>query len=169
MKSVLISIKPKWCKLIANRKKTVEVRKTYPKLETPFKAYIYCAKGEEIWMAGIKDERSPQQLNGKVIGEFVCDNILDINVSGISLKVCNAGWKTCMSLDDFRDYLGNTPANISGERPKGYAWHISNLVIYDKPKELSEFNHSSKNYHGLVKVTRPPHDWYYVESAVENG
>lgn len=42
MKSVLISIQPKWCELIANGKKTVEVRKTRPKLETPFKGYIYC-------------------------------------------------------------------------------------------------------------------------------
>ena len=44
MKSVLISIKPKWCELIVSGKKTVEVRKTKPKLETPFKCYIYCTK-----------------------------------------------------------------------------------------------------------------------------
>ena len=44
MKSVLISIKPKWCELIANGKKTVEVRKSRPKIETPFKCYIYCTK-----------------------------------------------------------------------------------------------------------------------------
>ena len=46
MKSVLISIQPKWCELIASGKKTVEVRKTKPKLETPFKCYIYCTQGE---------------------------------------------------------------------------------------------------------------------------
>ena len=43
-KSVLISIQPKWCELIANGKKTIEVRKTKPKLETPFKCYIYCTR-----------------------------------------------------------------------------------------------------------------------------
>lgn len=43
MKSALISIKPKYCELIANGKKTIEVRKTKPKLETPFKCYIYIA------------------------------------------------------------------------------------------------------------------------------
>lgn len=42
MKSVLISIKPKWCELIASGKKTIEVRKTRPKIEIPFKVYIYC-------------------------------------------------------------------------------------------------------------------------------
>lgn len=44
MKSVLISIRPKWCELIASGKKTIEVRKTAPKLPTPFKCYIYETK-----------------------------------------------------------------------------------------------------------------------------
>ena len=44
MKSVLISIQPKWCELIASGKKTVEVRKSAPRLETPFKCYIYQTK-----------------------------------------------------------------------------------------------------------------------------
>lgn len=44
MKSVLISIKPQYCELIASGKKTVEVRKRRPKLQTPFKCYIYCTK-----------------------------------------------------------------------------------------------------------------------------
>lgn len=36
MKAVLISIKPTWCAKIASGEKTIEVRKTKPKLETPF-------------------------------------------------------------------------------------------------------------------------------------
>ena len=43
-KSVLFSIKPKYCELIASGKKTIEVRKTKPKLDTPFKCYIYETK-----------------------------------------------------------------------------------------------------------------------------
>ena len=43
-KAVLISIRPKWCELIANGTKTVEVRKSRPKLHTPFKCYIYCTQ-----------------------------------------------------------------------------------------------------------------------------
>ena len=42
MKAVLISIRPEWCAKIASGEKTIEVRKTRPKLETPFKCYIYC-------------------------------------------------------------------------------------------------------------------------------
>ncbi len=36
-KAVMISIRPKWCEKIVNGEKTIEVRKTRPKLETPFK------------------------------------------------------------------------------------------------------------------------------------
>lgn len=54
MKSVLISIQPKWCELIASGKKTIEVRKTKPKLETPFKVYIYCTKDEPLYHSGDK-------------------------------------------------------------------------------------------------------------------
>ena len=43
-RAVLISIKPEWCSLIATGNKTVEIRKSIPKLDTPFKCYIYCAK-----------------------------------------------------------------------------------------------------------------------------
>lgn len=42
MQAVMLSVQPKWCELIANGKKTIEVRKRRPKLETPFKVYIYC-------------------------------------------------------------------------------------------------------------------------------
>lgn len=54
MKSVLISIQPRWCELIASGKKTIEIRKTKPKLETPFKVYIYCTYGEGLIEAKMK-------------------------------------------------------------------------------------------------------------------
>lgn len=59
MKAVLISIKPKWCDLIRRGRKTVEIRKTCPKLEVPFKVYIY-----ETMDGG--------RGSGLVFGEFVC-------------------------------------------------------------------------------------------------
>lgn len=54
-KSVLISIQPKWCELILSGKKTVEVRKNRPRLETPFKCYIYQTKGKERLLDILKD------------------------------------------------------------------------------------------------------------------
>lgn len=44
MKAVMLSIQPKWCELIASGKKTIEVRKTAPQLQMPFKCYIYETK-----------------------------------------------------------------------------------------------------------------------------
>ena len=44
MKSVMLSIQPKYCALISSGAKTVEIRKTKPKSKTPFKCYIYCTK-----------------------------------------------------------------------------------------------------------------------------
>jgi len=92
MKGVLVSIQPKWCQLIADKKKVVEVRKTRPKLETPFKVYIYCTKGKDLlrevdcWNTKAKIHTTNYKIinldyctnkiaNGKVIGEFVCDRI----------------------------------------------------------------------------------------------
>lgn len=73
MKAVFLSIRPNWCKLIWGGMKTVEVRKTRPKLETPFKVYIYCT-GAGAWR-----QRSPktglQKMEERIIGTFVCDKI----------------------------------------------------------------------------------------------
>lgn len=71
MKSVMLSIKPKYCELIASGQKTIEVRKTKPKIETPFKCYIYCTK--EFYRKG--DGYFQGKYCGKIIGEFVCDEI----------------------------------------------------------------------------------------------
>ena len=130
MKAVLISIQPKWCELIASGKKTIEVRKTRPKIDTPFKCYIYCTIGN-----GVKgDYLVPSGIQcGKVIGEFVCDKIQEITYTqiynfGRYKDVCEA--ETRLDFYALDDYL---------KQKNGYGWHISNLVIYDKPKELSEF------------------------------
>lgn len=68
MKSVLISIRPKWCELIASGEKTVEMRKTRPNIQTPFKCYIYCTKRKMVTCSEVNG-------NGKVIGEFICDKL----------------------------------------------------------------------------------------------
>ena len=174
MKSVLISIQPKWCELIASGKKTVEVRKTKPKIDMPFKCYIYCTYGEGLIEAN--DEVLPNHLieykvskgktwgnccNGKVIGEFVCDFIYH----NISFD-CS---QSCVSVSELKEYSNGKPL---------YAWHISDLVIYDKPKELSEFFYACDKPKGTdcsecldrrenkcKAITRPPQSWCYVEEV----
>ena len=128
MKSVLISIQPKWCELIASGKKTVEVRKTRPKLDTPFKCYIYCTNTRPYLVWG-------DVFNGKVIGEFVCDRIDEIGYSpemhGQYISDIKDLHKvSCLDFEQMFDYIADG---------YGYGWHISDLEIYDTPKELSEF------------------------------
>lgn len=87
-KAILISIDPEWCRLIASREKTVEVRKTRPKIKTPFKCYIYCTlpkRSGDIYLTG---NRNPVQGNGKIIGEFICGRIIEFpyNANGYGVK-----------------------------------------------------------------------------------
>ena len=146
MKSVLISIQPKWCELIASGKKTVEVRKTAPKLPTPFKCYIYCTKKKKRDEYGsiifYKDpngicvdngEGCSPLLTGMVIGEFVCDKIMpfDVPYPAYQKELDKAILEqSCLTYYQLHRYAYHD---------KLYGWHISNLVIYDEPKQLSEF------------------------------
>lgn len=188
MKSVLISIQPKWCELIASGKKTIEVRKTKPKLQPPFKCYIYCTKAKERLLDIVKDgdevygetyhgktqfikgeDGSVCDMYGKrqrVIGEFVCDDIGEFKVfengSVQYWNYHNLG-RSCLTYDEIADYIG-----IGKD---GYGWHISDLVIYDKPKDLGEFSSGSSRltwddngkwvWSGME---RPPQSWCYVEN-----
>lgn len=144
MKAILMSVQPKWVEKIARGKKTIEVRKTRPKIETPFKCYIYCTKenrealwywkGEWYYDIQFPEER-PNRANGKVIGEFVCDCI-DKFVVG-SLACDDVEKKACLSYKEICDYFYGD--NYDNTVRIGYGWHISELKIYDEPKELGEF------------------------------
>ena len=176
-KAVLISIRPKWCELIASGRKTIEVRKTRPKLKPPFKCYIYCTKPSFEYEDFIAlDNGRFVYGGGKVIGEFVCDSLMDISVPYPAYwpefdKSCLDG--TCLSIMDVHQYLGSR---------SGYGWHISDLVIYDEPKKLNDLmrkpcdfaascgacNHakwlSGHRFDGCeLTVTRPPQSYFYVE------
>ena len=78
-KAVLLSIRPNWCKWILSGKKTLEVRRTRPKLDTPFKVYIYCTRSYD-WSMKLP-KIGMEKMNGKVIGEFVCDSIEEVDIS----------------------------------------------------------------------------------------
>lgn len=172
MKAVLISIRPQWCELIANGEKTIEVRKTRPKIETPFKCYIYQSMTGYVSKSKENDILVPTTY-GKVIGEFVCDDIDEVSVHYDTLYCVNNTQpkkftQLRLTLEQVRTYLG--------EQNHGYTWHISALVIYDKPKELSAFHklclpqcNFSEECGGtnatdcLFGISRAPQSWCYVE------
>lgn len=177
MKSVLISIRPKWTEKIANGEKTIEVRKTAPQ-EVPFKAYLYCTNGEysptNCGKKSISDclILNRNVVNGKVIGEFICDKVdeynfhnglVEFNSMGLPSRIYSSYFifaddyrSMCLSYDEVRNY---------GNGKTLYGWHISDLKIYDKPKELSEFGKVGFGHE--VPLKRPPQSWMYIEDLGE--
>ena len=182
MKSVLISIRPKLVEKIASGEKTIEVRKTAPQ-EVPFKAYIYESRngGHRCKHCNEKDScysYAPKNVgcyngSGKVIGWFICD------------KVDEYPYDYCDGVDIDDDTILETAIdrediNIYAKGKTLYGWHISDLKIYDKPRELSEFSRPC-SYSGLcfsckrtsfkkdgnllcnTKITRSPQSWMHVE------
>lgn len=163
-KAVLISIRPEWCNKILSGEKTVEIRKTRPKLETPFKAYIYCTKapqqlitifkdGEETMDGEIHhgkpvfvkfDKLLPDSVRGKtqmVIGEFICDDIRRIGPEYCVVKedIESAISGSCLTVPQVKDYAGWKSGMSYADLKDLYGWHISDLKIYDKPLPLSNF------------------------------
>lgn len=162
MKSVLISIQPKWVEKIASGKKTIEVRKSRPKLETPFKCYIYETKGKQVEYCDGCD--ITHYGRGKIIGEFICDYIFNVDL-GEDLRRYRWVFKeSCLTKEELKEYF----------TPKwwGFGWRISNLKIYDKPKGLNEFSSyapeytvkNGSNYSRVLinPLKRPPQSWGYV-------
>ena len=195
MKSVMLPIQPKWVERIITGKKTVEVRKTRPKIETPFKCYIYMTATRErcrFWEYMTAYQNSEGGIldgSQKVIGEFVCSRIDRIGKRGINnnFDYCYLSlskWdnddieieiadiqKSCISKSELNAYGANSFCL--------YAWHISDLKIYDKPKELGEFYKTceekscrmcdwEREYDVCAcaykkPITRPPQSWVYVD------
>lgn len=171
MKAVLLSVNPLPCEQISSRIKKAEVRKTKPNLSVPFKVYIYMTKAYDTLFCYGK----PKKLcvdGGKVIGEFICDEIRDYKpykwreggFEGLNYKynpdLCD---ESCLSQDELLRY---------GNRKTLYGWHISDLVIYKTPKELSEFRlYNVRAYYDeelrlpmpTHEISRPPQSWCYVE------
>ena len=197
MKSVLISTRPKLVEKICHKigedetgkaiyEKRIEVRKTAPK-EVPFKCYIYETKGQYVkFTHGAHTKYGYGR--GKVIGEFICDKVICsqayfdsqgknhlTNVFPDDIK------KTCLDEYDLWDYIAGKAVKAN-QMYDGYLWHISDLKIYDKPRELSEFRKPCDRFldcctcRRLVrneymscdnKITRPPLSWCYVEDLGE--
>lgn len=174
MKSVLISIQPRWCEKIAAKWKKIELRKSKPNIPVPFKCYIYQTRHRWAFklLRSLKLYDLADALTigfGKVIGEFVCDHILG------HCEMANADiaeQQSCMRRGKILEYSGGKEV---------YGWHISDLVIYKKPKPLTDFVVRECLWHNIrnngcidasgercydCRLKRPPQSWCYVEDAL---
>ena len=178
MTAILMSIQPTWVSKILNGKKTLEIRKSMPKCDLPIDVYIYCTKGN-----GVKDfitiykhvlttnEISCHYINGTVVAKFTLNKVEEIKCFShllggyqtqtlANLDLCEV---SCLTYDELHSYL---------KGKVGYAWHIDNLVVFDKPKELSEFykwTDKTMGLHVMPKakmvrtLTRAPQSWQFIE------
>lgn len=213
-RAVLMSTRPKWCAKIAHKigqredgtliyEKSVEVRKSLPKLDVPFKVYIYCTAGGD-WLTAIDgvvqepntcvldlgNSKFIAELNGSVIGEFVCTGITYLG------NISTDPWERLLGdVHEQHKRLVNEKACLTEKELLAYGgkygWHISDLVIYDTPRDLSEFRTLCREYDkerprcddcvydysesnecvgfyeecccdGLKPIKRPPQSWCYV-------
>lgn len=182
-KAVIISIRPEWCEKIANGSKTIEVRKSRPKLEPPFRCYIYCTKAPKGWF---RFSSPPVQLDGYVIGEFICDRIYQYAsdlfrsspVEGVDISTEEMVKQSCLSAEKLHKYEHSSEPRENCIYLIGlYGWHISDLKIYHKPKELRQFKgchrcNLSRSCErnriacgGAYTMTRPPQSWCYVREV----
>ena len=203
MRAIMKSVSPRICEKVANGDCTILVSKTVPKFDLPFKGYICCTSAKpylyreanppfELFLDNdlYEGEGYDDRLfSGKVIGEFVCDKIIewqydkghqyyvdypDDCTSYFPYLKCHSeatGLK-CSEIEEF------------GKGKTLYGLHISDLKIYDKPKVLAEFERPC-TYKGIcyscerfrpngiplpapygfceTKIIHVPSNWCYVE------
>lgn len=179
MKSVLRSVKPYWFYLICEGIKKIEVGKSAPQSdEWDGMVYLYCSKDKKSFNRIPEEYREKyRKYLGTVGGKFVCDKI--IKTCGWRLRG-NTGWcakrteaeekfptSACLTIDETVEYAGGEGREVSG-------WHISDLKIYDTPRELGEFiTIKCTNKMGscsdckikpdcMKHLTRPPMSWQYI-------
>ena len=189
MKSILLSIKPKWVAKILNGEKTIEIRKTMPKCDLPITVYIYCTKDNKQGLVWDNQGKGPvnsslfpygkdcperhRLVNGKVVAKFTVRKVEEIPSRKFSvyyfpytetLDDYDLLTKSCLTTEELGKYLKNKT---------GYAYHIEDLVIFDKPKELSNFykwcepfevNKGCRKVCWKKSLTKAPQNFIYIES-----
>jgi len=187
-KAILISINPKWVAKILNGEKTLEIRKTIPKCDYPIDVYIYCTSHKNYTQSLYELETYKKRrkfdvdfyipsdpgfiLNGKVVAKFTLNTVEEIPPMYKWQKDYEKHLEenACISQKDLFAYLDmHKPTRC------GYAWHIDNLEIFNKPKPLSQFlipshkvqgidkDGSDKTFTILKPLDRAPQSWCFVE------
>lgn len=189
-KKVLLSVKLEWCEKIFSGEKTIEVRKSAPKLKPPFEVLVYMTKPKKRLIEIIKDgddiygdiyhgkmlfikmdrpvyDKNLNDVSGKVIGSFVCDRINEVEPDS---EYYSYGYdidddrlsETCLTREQLREY---------GKGKTLYGWHITEPKLFDKPRELSGFGKYKTEWVALYgsddivfhPLKRPPQSWCLVE------
>lgn len=208
-KAIMIPVKPIWCAKIMNGDKSIEVRKSKALYKATKKLieeqgyaifFMYCTKDKKhkleycdynggIWCANDGGDF----CNGKVVAKFTVRKVEEIYVGfgvkyqDIKIGITNDKFdylllkKACLTEDDLINYL---KPRIYDEwdyyDTNFYTYHIEDLVIFDRPRELCEFHTNIKKeppkellcpecgkpmeYYEYKYLTKAPQNFCYVES-----
>lgn len=112
---VVLSVRPRWLKLIFARQKVIELRKSAPKLpegQNTFRIYFY-----ETHSAG---------GCGAVVGEAECFFVEKAKQPFNAML----SERSCVDLDVLSEYAGRRPV---------YGWYLAKVVKYAEPRPLHAF------------------------------
>lgn len=136
MKAIMLTIRLKWFYLTYKGIKTIEVRKSAPKdfVGDVFEVVSKTNFEKDLMEIPENEREFFKQFKGKVGLKFTLNKVEEISYSNGIYMVWNyTTHRACITEKEMVNYLNHK---------KGYAWHISNLVIFDKPRELGEFHKS---------------------------
>lgn len=190
-RAVLVNLSSTDCMNIATGDQRAFLEKSRPNITMPFKVYICCSEfGTPVFgndksfvtdsFKLLKIEKDFERTsgmhkwNGKVIGEFICndvakltDRISHISVEGPEERDVN---EVLIDICDCRSRLFHF-LEFECNKMRGYAWYISKLKFYDKPKEISDFCKPDYKHNGFGNwvwkqgsfLTQAPTNWCYVK------
>lgn len=171
MKAILMSIRPQHVANILNKLKTIEIRKRFPKNYVGW-VYIYVTKalphlsktyvGDYEVYDDTQWDKEWLDLNGKVVARFWCDNVEKFDRIMVDFEKEHLKQNACISQLELDNYIKD---NI------GYAVYISDLEIFDEPKEIKEFEHqvvyvnvyTDEKRYLREPLRKAPQSWCYVE------
>ena len=185
MKEIIRSVKPYWFYLICEGIKGAEIGKSKPTAQDWNKIVnLYCSKDKKSFKRIPKEHREKyRKFLGKIGARFVCNKIEDFHQfileprNKYEQQTIDETLKlSCLSFGELCEYL-----NERDYYKPFYLWHISNLIVYDEPRELSEFkkpcNHKNDcctciryDYIGhrcYDEITKAPQSWCYAESEAK--
>lgn len=182
---IIISIQPQWVQKILSGQKTIEIRKTIPKCELPIDVYIYCTYNKNPKLFYIRnfnvDGKEEILMNGKIVAKFTLNRIESYDIHdatmqafGVNNRLNDMLKDACLTVEELDEYTKRNPFCL--------AWYIDNLVIFDKPMELGEFQQVckyrvktfvtgcsrkhkcayEKERECIRTITRPPQSWFYA-------
>ena len=183
MDAIMIALSPEECKSLTKNELTVKLLKRYPKLQFPFKCYVYMKMNgvpEYIYDKELKKHNiyllHPNLANGRVIGEFTCDKMYTFEYcedsASYDMRVVNETGSfttllTAMTQDSICKY---------GKGSTLFGLHVSNFILYKKMLFPTNFTKpctgckkkgtnkctEEDSYCRAVVLQKGPTSWCYV-------